>query len=269
MLWHEQSFPAIAALDKDMPVVIPIAACEQHGEHLPVFVDTIQVTEIANRVEAEMRDQILLTPALWLGCSHHHIDFPGTISVLPSLYTNIIKSITKSILHAGFKRIFFLNGHGGNVVPGSQALTELVDEDDEADDAYLALSSWWSIGADKIVGDAVGAKTPNLSHACEYETSVMLFARPDLVDMDKIKPRDALLQSDWFYSERMDNKVSVFKRFHRLTETGHMGKPELATAEIGEAIVDISVRETKAFLAEFATWPPLKATRGSMAGGTG
>ena len=83
MLWHEKKWPEIENLSKDLPVISPLAACEQHGHHLPVFVDAIQVTEIAEQVEQNMADQVLLLPTFWLGSSHHHKDFPGTISLSP------------------------------------------------------------------------------------------------------------------------------------------------------------------------------------------
>ena len=60
MLWHEQSWQELDQIDRDTPVVIPLGACEQHGHHLPLFVDTIQVTALAERVEREMGDKILL-----------------------------------------------------------------------------------------------------------------------------------------------------------------------------------------------------------------
>src|SRR5436853_507194 len=81
MLWHEQSWPQIQTIDKKMPVVIPLGSCEQHGHHLPLFVDSMEVTAIAQRVEEKLRERILLLPTLWLGHSDHHKDFPGTISV--------------------------------------------------------------------------------------------------------------------------------------------------------------------------------------------
>jgi len=171
MLWHEQSWPTIQSLDKETPVVIPLGSLEQHGRHLPLFVDSIQVTTIAERVEQVLHDQILLTPTLWLGSSHHHKDFPGTISARPSLYSKIIITIAISILQAGFRRLLFLNGHGGNEVPVAQALAELAAQDDDANNAYLTYSSWWAVGGEGIKPDKHDLTTPFVSHACEYETS--------------------------------------------------------------------------------------------------
>lgn len=256
MLWHEQTWPAIGRLDRDLPVVIPLGSCEQHGHHLPLLVDTIQVSAVAERVEQVLGDRILLTPTLWLGCSHHHRDFPGTISLRPSLYGELISSMARSVMGAGFKRIFFLNGHGGNEIPASGALTELVAEDDDADAAWLAFASWWSVGRHAIAPAAHGMTTPFVTHACEYETSMMLFLRPDLVDQARAVDSRGVLDSAWWDSE-YDGRVGVYRRFHRLTAVGSMGKPRAGTAEKGRSMLEAVVKEVVAFLTEFATWPDL------------
>src|SRR3972149_12042638 len=135
MLWSEQRWTRLSEIDKNTPVVIPLGPCEQPGPHRPVFVDPLQVTAIAEGAERRLGDKVLLLPTLWLGSSHHHLDFPGTVSALPSLYSQLVKSIATCILEAGFRRLLFLNGHGGNKVPAAQALSELVGGNEKADTA--------------------------------------------------------------------------------------------------------------------------------------
>lgn len=257
MLWHEQSWPKLKKTSKDTPVIVPLASCEQHGHHLPVFVDTIQVTKIAERVEQDMPKQVLLLPTLWLGCSHHHIDFPGTVSVLPSLYGQMIRSVALSILNAGFRRIFFLNGHGGNEVPASAALTELVAENDQADGAMLVLSSWWGIGRQAMAPEKVGLTTPWISHACEVETSMMLFLRPDLVEMKKVIPTKPVMDNQWYCTE-YGRKVMTYHRYRRQTAPGNLGAPHKAKAETGRRIFENIVAEIEAFLKDYRKWPMMK-----------
>ena len=258
MLWHEQSWPQIKELPKQLPVVVPLGSCEQHGHHLPLFVDTIQVTSVAQRVEERMKDRMLLTPVLWLGSSHHHLDFPGTISVRPSLYSQMIQEVARSIIAAGFKRIFFLNGHGGNEVPASLALSELVATEDSADDCYLSFASWWRVGAEGLKPARHGAVSPEITHACEYETSFMLFLRPDLVKHEKAREASPVLDRKWNQSE-MGGRVRSFRRFHRLTAAGSMGRPKSATAEKGRSMFEAVVDEVVGFLDDFAKWPELPA----------
>jgi creatinine amidohydrolase len=256
MLWHELKWPQIEAMDKQLPVVVPLGSLEQHGRHLPLFVDSIQVTEIAQRVERAMPAEILLLPTLWLGCSDHHLDFPGTITVKPSLYSEMIKQVVRSILHAGFTKIFLFNGHGGNETPATQALSELVAESDQADAANIVFSSWWQLGRESLKAEKHGMSTPGITHACEYETSMMLALRADLVKQDAAIESPRVIDSP-FLSGDAGPRVRLFHRFHRLTPSGSMGKPTAATAEHGRSLLDAVVGDVVAFLEDFATWPLL------------
>src|SRR5437016_6137074 len=76
----EMTWPQVAALSKDMPVVVPVAALEQHGRHMPLFTDSLLLGDVLRRVKEPMKDRVLFAPLMWLGNSHHHLDFPGTLS---------------------------------------------------------------------------------------------------------------------------------------------------------------------------------------------
>jgi creatinine amidohydrolase len=260
MLWHELTWEAVESLDKSLPVVIPLGSIEQHGPHLPLCVDTVQVAAVAERAERLLGSRALFLPPIWLGCSEHHCDFPGTVSVPAGVYGEMIKSIVGSVLRAGFTRLFFLNGHGGNEVPASQALAELVGERDDADAAHLAFASWWQVGRDAVAPERHGMSTPAITHACEYETSLMLALRPDLVDLARASDGEPALQSRWHHSEYGGN-VRLFHRFARLTATGSMGRPRAATPEKGQSLVDAVTREVVAFITDFASWPLFERRR--------
>jgi len=254
MLWHEQTWPVIRDLDKDIPVVVPLGSLEQHGHHLPLFVDSIQVQQIAQMVEQRMKDRLLLLPTQWLGCSDHHRDFPGTISVSSSVYMQMVKSLARGILSAGFQRIFFLNGHGGNEAPAAAALAELIGESDRADGAHLAFASWWQVAADVIAKNNAKMRTPGISHACEYETSMILAIRPELAG--QAASSTPVIENAW-YSSEYGGKVQLFHRYHRLTSAGSMGSPSAGTAEKGRELLETVVSCICAFLADFAKWPLL------------
>src|SRR5207344_2950965 len=83
MLLQEMTWPEISNLSRDIPVVVPVAALEQHGHHMPVFTDSLLVGEVVRRVGAAMSDRVLIAPLMWLGNSHHHMDFQGTLSASP------------------------------------------------------------------------------------------------------------------------------------------------------------------------------------------
>lgn len=261
MYWHELTSDKIAALDRELPVVIPLGSCEQHGRHLPVFTDSLQLEEITKRLHARLADRIIMAPVLWLGASHHHMDFPGALSVPPKLYSEMIQHLAECFLHHGFQRLFFLNGHGGNLVPASHALTDLIVRSDRADAASIALASWWSVAAYKIGPSEHEMATPQLSHACEYETSLILAIRKDLVDLANIADDHEEKARPWTVDPRWAGKVEGFHRFHRWTSTGHMGEPGHATEKKGHSLLNAITDGLEEFVTDFATWPHLSILR--------
>jgi creatinine amidohydrolase len=115
MLLQDLTWPEVTALDFDgLVVVFPAGSFEQHGPHLPFTTDTDIVTAIARRIEQAMPDRVLLLPTLWPGLSTHHMHFPGTMDVPQMVYIQLITELGKSMASMGAKRVFILNGHGGN-----------------------------------------------------------------------------------------------------------------------------------------------------------
>ncbi len=248
MRYGECRWPEIEALDKDcVVVVVPIASLEQHGHHLPLLTDTFLATAVAERVHERMADRILLTPTLWLGASDHHLDFPGTVSVPHSLYVEIIKNVTRSLVRAGFRRIFFLNGHGGNVAPGETAIAEVANSCDACDGALIALGSYWAIAAQAMKADTHGMTQATLTHACEYETSMILALHGHLVRMD-------LAHGHTHGHVAPPPGVRVAGRFHRMTASGALDTPEFATAEKGESLLAAIVEEVASCVDQMLNW---------------
>ncbi|MGH7955900.1 MAG: creatininase family protein, partial [Opitutaceae bacterium] len=130
----ELSWPKVAALSKDTPVVFPIAAVEQHGHHLPVFTDSLLLGEIIRRVREPLAGRVLFAPLMWLGNSDHHLDFAGTLSAAPRTYLDLLYGLADNFVQHGFRRLVFVNGHGGNDVPGRQAVFELRQRHRQRDD---------------------------------------------------------------------------------------------------------------------------------------
>ena len=249
MLYGNLSWPEIEALDKDNIVVIaPLASLEQHGHHLPLLTDAFLATAVAEGVHAKFPEQAVLLPTLWLGASDHHLDFPGTVTVCNTDYVKIIQQMAASLVSAGFWRILFLNGHGGNVAPGEVAITQLANEHDQVNEAYLVLASYWTVAADAMHAEQHGMTQPSLSHACEYETSLMLHLHRSLVQMERARGDDA---------EALDLPpgVRVSGRFNLKSETGALGRPELATAEKGASLLTAIVDEVSTLVETMLHWP--------------
>jgi len=119
----ELSWPAVAALSKDTPVVFPIAALEQHGHHLPVFTDSMLLGEIIRRTAERFAQNILFTPLMWLGNSHHHLDFSGTLTAADDLPIANIRRLAQ-------QRVEMVGQHGKNETEAATAHHLLAEQRD-------------------------------------------------------------------------------------------------------------------------------------------
>lgn len=245
MLLQELTWPAINALGKDTPVIIPIAAVEQHGHHLPLDTDSRLLGEILQRVEQAMSSELLITPLMWLGNSHHHLDFPGTLSAEPRLYLDLLVSMVENILHHGFRRILVLNGHGGNDIPGKQALFEVRQKYRDREDLLLLFTTYWSLGTQPWEAMPT-IQQREMGHACEWETSMIMRIAPHLVRsdvaMDEIPFGNPFLPAcrAWITQDRSDR--------------GHIGKPHLASVEKGEHMLSSFAVDVRSLISRMQKW---------------
>jgi creatinine amidohydrolase len=245
MLLAELKWSDVDALSKSTPVVIPVAALEQHGRHMPLFTDSLLCGEVVRRVEAKMKDRVLFTPLMWLGNSEHHLDFPGTMSAAPRTYLDLLREMAENLLFAGFTRILILNGHGGNIVPAQQAFFELRQKHRDRSDLLLLSTTYWTLGSRPWEANSA-LEQRQMGHACEWETSMMLRIRPELVgDLTKT---DAVpfgkgfepAHRAWITKER--------------TVPGHIGDPRHATAEKGETLFQFFSTDVERLLERMLAW---------------
>lgn len=217
----------VAALDKNMPVVFPVAALEQHGHHLPLFTDSLLLGEVVRRAVPLVRGNVLVAPLAWLGNSEHHLDFAGTLSSTPRGYLDLLNGLVENFLKHGFKRIVFLNGHGGNDIPGKQALFEVRQRHRSRSDLLLLFATYWSL-APHAKDCFPGLKQHEMGHACEWETSMILRLSPHLVG-----PVAGIAPVEFGTGFEPASRAWITKD---RTAPGHIGFPHLATAEKGEAL---------------------------------
>lgn len=224
MLLQEMTWPEIGKLSRDLPVIVPVAALEQHGGHLPVFTDSMLLGEVMRRVELTMGEKVLSTPLMWLGNSHHHIDFAGTMSASPRVYLDLLNDMAENLMTHGFRRIVFLNGHGGNTTPGKQAVFEMRQRHRTRTDLLLLFATYWdSANPNSGRPDLVQSQ---MGHACEWETSMILRLAPHLVkDITQIDPVPFGFAFDPAYRGWITKDRSA---------PGHIGDPRQATVEKGE-----------------------------------
>ena len=240
----EMTWPEVAGLSKDTPVVIPVAALEQHGHHLPVFTDSMLLGEVVRRVTAVMSDRVLFAPLMWLGNSDHHLDFSGTLSASPRLYLDLLNDFVENLLRHGFRRIAFINGHGGNTTPGKQAVFEARQRHRDRHDLLLLFTTYWDhakphLDNRELVQDYMG-------HACEWETSMIMRIAPQLVkdvaQLPDVSPGFAFEPAyrGWTTADR--------------TVPGHIGSPRFATPQKGEYLFECFARGVVQWLERVIAW---------------
>ena len=245
MLLADLKWAEVAALSRDTPVVFPVAALEQHGRHMPVFTDSLLTNEIMRRVEERMGDRLLVAPLTWLGNSHHHMDFPGTLSAEPRLYIDLLNGLLENFIAHGFKRLVFINGHGGNDVPGKQAVFETRQKHRNRNDLLLLFATYWNLGAEPWKREST-LQQRVMGHACEWETSMVLRLRPELVgELSKT--------SDVPFGKAFEPATRGWIMPDR-SEPGHIGDPRSASATKGEALFACFTDAVAAMLQRVIEW---------------
>ena len=258
MIFADLTYKTIKAQTLEKVVILPLGATEQHGPHMAVSTDTNIVTHVASRCEALLPDDILLCPALPFGSSHHHLSFGGTLSISITTYTQAIVELVESLLNNGFRKIVLLNGHGGNITPVKQALAVLGNRYDSTISPNIALVTYWET-AGNIFAGAAPMESPALSHACEYETSMMLHLFPEKVWMN-LAERSARPDTNGFIPFEDDEPykgVTLFKQTAYISSNGSSGQPQLATAEKGRHLIENAIRSVSDFITSFKNWPLL------------
>jgi creatinine amidohydrolase len=218
-------------------VVVPVGACEQHGPHLPTATDSMVVETVATRTAAALHDdfRVLVAPTLPVGYSRHHLPFGATISVSATTLQQFLIEMCDSLVSAGFKRIFLLNGHGGNadivnVVAREVALQHGVT---------VGAGSYWVMAWDALVDAGAHEHARLPGHAGAFETSVMMALHPELVRYDDVPRRDGEFSSD---PAGFHGAYLVEDQASWLAIDGYSDSPATANAEDGTrwlgAVVD-------------------------------
>ena len=229
---------------KDL-ILVPMASLEQHGPHLPLYTDTITAVEVSRRVAEHIA--VLHTPPLWMGYSPQHMHEPGegrgTITVRSSTLLALMHDVARSLIHHGFNRIVFVNGHGSNIKVVDPVLRKLRYETGALIGFVKPYMERYT-GILKGLMDNPPEETPGW-HASELETSQDLAWNADTVRMERAEFTKAhipeFLPQTFAKKDGMpDVEFEGYSYFnfpmdhHEFIESGVIGNPKRATAEKGE-----------------------------------
>ena len=180
LFWDALTREEIAAVAPEALLVLPVGSTEQHGPHLATGTDALIATAIAERAAetAARPATILIAPTLAYGISDHHLPFGGTLSLRTTTFQLILRELLASAASAGVKRVFVLNGHGGNSASCVIAVAEASRE--------LGLVAATAMPSDLVEPGAI--EGPVQGHAGSFETSLILVLAADGVRVDLAKP---------------------------------------------------------------------------------
>lgn len=230
-------------LTQSKGIIIPIGSTEQHGPTGLIGTDAICAEVIAKGVGDEVKG--IVAPTINVGMALHHTSFPGTISLKPTTLILYIQDYLSCLAKAGFRKFFFINGHGGNIATVKAAFSQTYDYLDslpltDSEEVKCAIANWFMCRevyqlAKKLYGDQEG------SHATPSEVALTQYIYPDSI-------KKAPLSSE------VAKGYSIYgaKNFRSSYPDGRMGSnPALATPEHGKQFYELAVKELTASYREF------------------
>lgn len=211
--------------------ILPLGSLEFHGLHNPLGADSIVISGIADRVAARTRG--LLFPVIkFTQCPAYTAHFQGTISIRPEVMMMYYADVLRNILRIGFRKIFVLNGHDGNIGPGRGAIAQVADE---IKDSAMLFANWWEFLPEdmmKTLGMFHQANGGH-GHGGPLETSAVAAFRPDLIHLEKARdlpePPDLSGGPPYFLQKSTANDWPGY--------SGHVSE---ASEEKGKKLVQIS-----------------------------
>lgn len=220
LTWPEVRAEQTAGRDT---VVIAFGATEQHGPHLPLATDALIGDHLAFLVAERLG--AFLAPTVRIGCSEHHLAFPGTLSLSEATFHEVVADIVRSLARGGFGRVVLLPTHGGNFRPLACALELLGPIPGLRISALTDLNALFRIAALGVEEHDVPLGEGGV-HAGEWETSMLMAIHPELVRLDSAEP-----------GFTGDPQVAVEAIFgggiHTVAENGVIGDPARSNAAHG------------------------------------
>lgn len=265
--WAELSTRDFAALQASgqadrVVAVLPVAAVEQHGPHLPLSVDATLLQGVVDAALPQLPADLLalFLPPQNVGLSPEHIRYPGTLTLSPSTVIALWTEIGECVARAGVKKLLLFNGHGGHVSVMDIVARELRTRCD----LIVYSASWFSLPLPDAVAGQFSAQEHRFGiHAGEIETSMMLHLAPGTVRMEHARDFRSTSQDRAERYAILGNGKSAklgwqMQDYH---PAGAVGNAAAATAGKGHAVVEAAAQQLVVLLQELAQLP-LQTVRG-------
>jgi creatinine amidohydrolase len=231
--------------------VLPVAAIEQHGPHLPVSVDTTLVDGViaASLPHLPAELPVLFLPTQPVGKSNEHIRFPGTLTLSAETLMRVWMEIGESVARAGFRKLVLFNSHGGQV-----SVMDIVARDLRTKcDLVVFSANWYTLPlGEQVMGQFTPEEHRFGIHAGDMETSMMLALRPQFVDMGQARDFKSSSQERAARYPILGNGSSAKLgwQVQDYNPMGAAGNAAIATPEKGRAVIESAGRQLALLLQE-------------------
>ena len=215
----------------DTVVILPVAALEQHGPHLPVMVDSRLAEEVSKRTASLGRAKgipIITLPVVWHGLSEHHMPFGGTVTLTSNTFFLIVRDLIKSISRHGFSKFLILNGHGGNITAAEVCAQDISMELS----LPIVAATYWLEATDRFA--KILETQTNVMHACEAETSMMMAVEPNLVVDSLLNEAKGPMKLDFLNAGKGSYR---WRSLTHVTSNGVIGDPSHSSSAKGEQLL--------------------------------
>lgn len=233
-------------------VVIPWAAVEDHGPHLPLSTDNDINEGILFEAARRSGGDVLVLPSIPFGLDEHHMDFPGTIAIEMETCLAFVSQVAVSVARHGFTHILIVNGHGSN-----HAIAELAARKCVLETGIVCASMAVNLAVNPaLAGDVLDKERKGgwgaVGHACEYETSMMLALAPEYVQMDKATRSIGQSKLKYFNWDHPEPSVYAWQDWwSRFSPEGICGDAAAATPGLGERLLEVTVERFLELVREF------------------